>query len=185
MVRSWTASNRKDYFSRFVPWIYRGIRKISVSIRTSFGHFMVNTANERNEQAIIMLLMYFQEEFWRIAINFCLRDLSDFQFANFTRFVNRRYANILKNSRKFPSSVVARKSNRNRSIEIEKRQDLEETWRKVFTPAIKTSCSKRPWNFRFTVQNGHKRSHIEAAGRGEVTFAEDSVVEGETWRRIL
>lgn len=50
---------------------------------------------------------------------------------------------------------------------------------------VEGSSSKRPWNFRFTVQNGHKRSHPETAGGREAAHAEDALVEREARRRIM
>lgn len=47
------------------------------------------------------------------------------------------------------------------------------------------SSSKRPWNFRLTIQNGHKRGHPEAPGGREASRAENALVEGEARWRIL
>lgn len=47
------------------------------------------------------------------------------------------------------------------------------------------SSSKRPWNFRLAIQNGHKRGYPEAPGRREASRAENTLVEGEAGWRIL
>lgn len=51
--------------------------------------------------------------------------------------------------------------------------------------AVGGSSSKRPWIFRLTIQNSHKRGHPEAPGGREASRAKNALVEGEARWRIL